>query len=919
MADLQSTPEGGERRIRALFDEVVDLPVAERRAHLERLGVADSSVGIAVLELCQANDMVVSNRLVADVQGALRAVAGAAGWPEGIDGYDLVQRLGAGGMGEVFLAHDARLGRMVAIKVMAPHLRTHAAAVARFEHEARAAAALSHPGIGRVHEVGVGADGSPWFSMEFVPGTTLAAAIARRREPGVSLRAALQLEASVRPECGGDLQLAAALVALVARALAHAHERGVVHRDVKPQNLIVRPDGQPVLLDFGLARFDVALGLSRPDDFLGTPTYASPEQVSRRGLAIDHRTDVYSLGATLYEAIAGRPPFRGESQAQLLRAIETQSAAPLHTQVPDVPRDFEAIVAMALAKEPQHRYATAAQFAEDLERFVTGQPVRARPLRPWVRWYRWSARHPAPVAATLSAALALAALLVAAVLAEARARTAAALASTEYATARLLLAKGDYGEALAAMAAAQEHGFPDPAALQLVAFEAHEGRGAFADAAAVLAAIVATPAEPALAARLQLLRGDFGFDRVVEPERGFDQVAAALATGQLEAADANYAKCLLASDVETAAAHARAALDAAPSHRRAGLAAFWLALARGDRAEAQRWHADFRRRFPDDVQLPVLERGVLLLSRAGVPVRPNGVVQDATLGQPSPATATTALLDGLELLQDMAAAFEVFQQALIRGEGARASRDLRKAWLEFGRRGKSIGQAFAAAEGTREPSGAHVHPLLVRAWSPLVQDGLLDVLVGLRDVAQRGRILPHLDAAARVVGDGFFELLRNYSLGLTKDYGAMSSALQKAIVQPSLMGLQRHALRIQLTLQAGFASGRFQGPPRAELLPLLEANVLRMLAYEDLATEEWDQLVSTVLIAERFDLANRVCADWRRQAPREVLAIKAEMDLAHRRKEWERALRCAEEALAIDAKLPWANQVKEELEKYLHR
>ncbi|MBL8736019.1 MAG: protein kinase [Planctomycetes bacterium] len=916
--DTQPTPDGDLRRIRALFDEVVDLPAEQRRAHLERLGVTDEAVLASVLDLCHANDMAVSNRLVAGVHGALRAAADAAGWPEGVGGYELVQRLGAGGMGEVFLAHDARLGRKVAVKVMAPHLRVHAAAVARFEHEARAAAALSHPGIGRVHEVGVGADGSPWFSMEFVPGTTLAAAIARRREHGGSLRAALHLDEGALPECGDDLRLAAALAAAVARALAHAHERGVVHRDVKPQNLVVRPDGQPVLLDFGLARFDVALGLSRPDDFLGTPSYASPEQVSRRGLAIDHRTDVYSLGATLYEAIAGRPPFLGESQPQLLRAIETQSAAPLHTHVPGVPRDFEAIVAVALAKEPQHRYATAAQFADDLERFVAGRPVQARPLRPWVRWYRWSARHPAPVAAVLSAGLALVAVLVAAALAEAWSRTGEALAATEYATARLLLAKGDHAGALVTMAAARQHGFPDPAALQLVAFEAHEGRGAFAEAGAVLAAIVATPAEPALAARLQLLRGDFGHDRIVDPERGLDQVASALATGQLEAVDASYAACLLADDLETASAHARRALEVAPAHRRAGLAAFWLALARGDRAEVLRRHEDFRRRFPGDAQLPVLARGASLLSRAAATQRTVEVVE-AALRKADDAAATAALFDGLELLQDMATDFAAFQQGVIRGEEGVASVRLLWAWLGFDARGKRIGQALQAAARANVPSGAHVHPLLVRAWRPLVVDGLLDVLVGLRRSEQRGKLLPHLDQAAGVVGDGFFELLRGYSLGLGKDYVATCAALQRAIEQPSLMGLQRHALRIQVTLQAGFACGKLQGLPRTDLLPDLEANVLRMLAYADLATEEWDQLASTTMLAESFELANRVVADWRRLAPGELLAVKAEMDLAYRRKEWERALRCAEEALAMDAKLPWANFVKEELAKWLRR
>jgi beta-lactam-binding protein with PASTA domain len=273
------------------------------------------------------------------------------------DRYQLGDRIGRGGMAEVWKARDLLLDREIAIKVLFPENAADPAFVERFRREAQSAAGLNHPNIVGVYDWGQ--HGSTYFmAMEFVPGNTLAQIIRRYG----SLRA----------------DVAARIGAQVADALAFAHRNGVVHRDVKPANILITDAGVAKVADFGIARAIDAghdEGLTQEGSVMGTATYFSPEQA--RGETADPRSDMYSLGIVLYEMVAGRPPFVAETALATAYKQVHDNAVPLPQVAPDVPNRFAAIVAKCLAKEPQVRYATADRMRDDLRNFLAGNKVIA--------------------------------------------------------------------------------------------------------------------------------------------------------------------------------------------------------------------------------------------------------------------------------------------------------------------------------------------------------------------------------------------------------------------------------------------------------------------------------------------------------------------------------------------------------------
>ncbi|MBL7259441.1 protein kinase [Actinoplanes sp. LDG1-01] len=277
------------------------------------------------------------------------------------DRYRLTQRLAAGGMGEVWRGEDVMLHRQVAIKVMLPALRSDREFVTRFRTEARMMAALRHPGIVQVYDYGETADGD-YLVMEFVEGIPLAKRIeqAGRLSPAETM----------------------AIVAQVADALQVAHEAGIVHRDVKPANLLVRPGGAIVLVDFGVARSATANGLTGTNVVLGSANYMAPEQAE--GKPIGPPTDVYALGAVAYCCLTGRPPYVGDNPLQVLTQLVYGE---LPTLPPDVPQPVAALVLRTLAKEPSHRFASAAELASVARspgraQGGAGVPPQTRPYRP---------------------------------------------------------------------------------------------------------------------------------------------------------------------------------------------------------------------------------------------------------------------------------------------------------------------------------------------------------------------------------------------------------------------------------------------------------------------------------------------------------------------------------------------------------
>ena len=325
------------------------------------------------------------------------------------DGYELMSEIGRGGMGRVYCVRHLELGRVEALKTLPAQWLVGARARTRFEREARAVASLRHPGIIPIYDVGA-CDGVPYFTMEFVKGRTLAGVLDGLRGLGLASRTLTSENVGgegARTKSGSYLSFTAEVVRDIALALAHAHDAGVVHRDVKPSNILVRPDGVPMLFDFGLASIAEAAegedALTLSGEFLGTPHYVSPEQAA--GKPVSASTDIFSLGATLYELLTLERPFTGASTHDVLRAVQNREPRAPSALNQDVPRDLETICMTALAKEPARRYTSMAAFAEDLERFLEHRPIHARSVGPLERALRWTRRHPAPTAAIVLAVL----------------------------------------------------------------------------------------------------------------------------------------------------------------------------------------------------------------------------------------------------------------------------------------------------------------------------------------------------------------------------------------------------------------------------------------------------------------------------------------------------------------------------------
>lgn len=308
--------------------------------------------------------------------------------------YRLLRLLGAGGMGAVYLADDTQLGRRAAVKVLRREIAALPEVGLRFEREAHAIARLKHPHIVTVYGVG-NDEGMRYIAMEYVEGPELDEILA---EPADRRPPVTRFVSWCRD---------------VARALASAHDEGLIHRDVKPSNIRVTHKGRAVLLDFGLAQHEADNTLTMSGTFRGTPSFASPEQVAGRRIPIDHRTDVYSLGATLYMALTGVVPFPGETREQVFNQILLKDPAAPRSLNPAIPRDLETVILTAMEKDKDRRYATAAAFADDLDAILQMRPIRARPPGALRRVGKWIRRHRATATALILAALLIPTLIVA--------------------------------------------------------------------------------------------------------------------------------------------------------------------------------------------------------------------------------------------------------------------------------------------------------------------------------------------------------------------------------------------------------------------------------------------------------------------------------------------------------------------------
>jgi WD40 repeat protein/tetratricopeptide (TPR) repeat protein len=305
------------------------------------------------------------------------------GWPS-VPGYEILGELGRGGMGVVYKARQTALGRVVALKMILDADYAGEDARRRFEAEARAVARLQHANIVQVFEVGEHR-GTPFFSLEYCPGGSLAG----------------QLDGT--PWEAGR---AAALVEPLARALHAAHREQVVHRDLKPGNVLLGGDGTPKVTDFGLAKKLDEQGQTRTGVVMGTPSYMAPEQAAGENRAVGPAADVWALGTILYELLTGRPPFKGATTLETLRQVLGDEPVPPSRLNPQVPRDLETVCLKCLEKDPPRRYGSAEALADDLRRFQSGEPVAARPAGRLERLTKWARRRPAQAALVLVGSLA---------------------------------------------------------------------------------------------------------------------------------------------------------------------------------------------------------------------------------------------------------------------------------------------------------------------------------------------------------------------------------------------------------------------------------------------------------------------------------------------------------------------------------
>jgi WD40 repeat protein len=422
------TEPGGELpadrsgRLWALFDQAADLPPAEQktlleaacaddpglRAEVERLLASDARLGMAEGTAFLKSPLL-RNTTESPVGASPSQPVGEPPMPSHLGRYLLIRLLGEGGMGAVYEAEQDSPRRIVALKVVRPGLAS-SALLKRFRHESQILGRLHHPGIAKVYEAGLAGNGQPFFAMEFIRGLSL-------DEYAWLWTLPARLE----------------LLARVCDAVQHAHDQGVIHRDLKPANILVEENGQPKVLDFGVARATDAdlltgAGLTRTGQLLGTPSYMSPEQLTGDPAAIDHRADVYALGVILFELAAHRLPYQLENRplAEVARLILEEDPPRLGSINPELRGDVETIVAKALEKDPTRRYSSAADLAADLRRWLTHEPILARPPSALYHLRKFAQRHRGLVGGVLATGVALVLRLVGTILfavAEARQRS----------------------------------------------------------------------------------------------------------------------------------------------------------------------------------------------------------------------------------------------------------------------------------------------------------------------------------------------------------------------------------------------------------------------------------------------------------------------------------------------------------------
>lgn len=555
----------------------------------------------------------------------------AAYWPKGTGNLSILRKISEGGQSFVFLAEDTSFAarRLFAVKVLRDPFPRSERNAERLIEEARTLAELQHDNICRLHSLGWTEDDRPYLALDYIEGESLAKWI---RTPG------RHRSNSDLPDTGdiAEIRRRVRIVETAARALHYAHQKGVIHRDVKPSNIMVRRDDTPVVLDFGLARRAGDEAWPTATFALGTPPYMSPEQI--RGLdspgdggkRLDLRTDVWSLGATLYVLLTGHLPFAAAKDAGMQQRILREEPLNPRRLNGAIPRNLRIVIGKALEKEPRRRYATAGDFADDLGRSLRGEPIQARRPTPVYRVRRWAARNPALAAAVAS--LILVAGTGAAVVSkqvaarfEAHRRTEAAQVELQRAhldalfeLGRRRAAVGDWPAAIETFQLALDEGHPDPVAVQVELMLALGVSRRAEQLGSVVRSLEALDGEggipPRHRGRYILLRGYLLHDRLRTRDGGIGYFREALEL-ELAAADREFCLAFLAEDIGSVRTHLDAAIDIEPGHRLAHELRSAALVVTGEVAEAAQAVGGFRSLFPRDAAGVSIEAH--LLARTG--------------------------------------------------------------------------------------------------------------------------------------------------------------------------------------------------------------------------------------------------------------------------------------------------------------
>ena len=369
--------------VEEIFHAALEYEPGQLSAFLDKRCAGDKVLRRKVEELLAAHQHADSfiETPVADLassiveNGQIESLAGQI-----IGHYEILEEIGRGGMGVIYRARQCNSRRVVALKRVLTYQANSHETLARFRREAEAAASLDHPNILPIYEVGKTQDGVPFFSMKLATGGSLRA---------------------VAPALRGDPRECVRLVAKVARAVQYAHERALLHRDLKPGNILLDAHGEPFVTDFGLAKWlDTNTDLTRTLTIFGTPGYIAPEQAKGPSAKLTPTADVYSLGAILFDLFTGRPPFLGEHALAVIQQASEEPAPKLRSLAPGLDRDLETICARCLEREPHARYSSAGDLAADLERWLEGRSIVARRVALPIRAWRWSKRNPQLAIAT---------------------------------------------------------------------------------------------------------------------------------------------------------------------------------------------------------------------------------------------------------------------------------------------------------------------------------------------------------------------------------------------------------------------------------------------------------------------------------------------------------------------------------------